>query len=729
MKAIGDFIETDPNDTEAENRFRNMLQDVVPSAFIEGLVKVVSKVRNMDADTLIEAGGEAEQRLDSMMSGTTLSANPVGAAGDALVAGAGKVAEAIKPVEPAPVFYSAVANAVDALPMEKGNASQMRAMIAKSAEVKPEEMAWIGLDDFLKGKKSVTKQEIKDFVDANQVRIEEVVKGGREIDADYITKLREAEARYTVAEHDIEFDADEGGFVTYLYGEPLYDFGGELRLTKTEEEAREVLYDQALESAQQIPEGELLELGNTTGPGGLIKFSDYTLPGGENYREVLLRLPSNEPVPITKLPDGYEVAPLEGHPTAKYTLVGPSGVGSPVGGSTLEEATDQAIERLSIDPPKSPEFTGGHYDESNVLAHMRLNDRTGPNGEKILFVEEIQSDWHQKGRKQGYKTSDQFAEPFQVKSQEDSDSYIMYEVRDANGELITNVGSEYAQNSDQAIVVAQGRIRDQTRLVAGDDRFFVPDAPLKKTWHEMSFRRIARMAAEEGYDAIAWTPGKLQAERYDLSTRIDGIEVIPEGNNQVEIMVKAKGEDSYQTLATNVPEDKIADHIGKELAEKAMKKIGDNSEDTFALSREYDKFNKRVRDGEVLSDADGDRMNEVARLLDLPQEAAAFTGVDLEIGGEGMKGFYDKMLKGYASKWGKKFGAKVGVTDLETGKGMKIRRRGVDSPLEQETKTEKVWTLPVTKKMRDSVLGKGVATFGAAGVAAGLNNEARPNGD
>jgi hypothetical protein len=92
LKAIGDFIETDPNDTEAENRFRNMLQDVVPSAFIEGLVKVVSKVRNMDADTLIEAGEEAEQRLDGMMSGTTLSANPVSAAGDAMIAGAGKIA-------------------------------------------------------------------------------------------------------------------------------------------------------------------------------------------------------------------------------------------------------------------------------------------------------------------------------------------------------------------------------------------------------------------------------------------------------------------------------------------------------------------------------------------------------------------------------------------------------------------------------------------------------------
>ena len=35
---------------------------------------------------------------------------------------------------------------------------------------------------------------------------------------------------------------------------------------------------------------------------------------------------------------------------------------------------------------------------------MRLNDRTGPNGERILFAEEIQSDWHQTGHRTGYRT-------------------------------------------------------------------------------------------------------------------------------------------------------------------------------------------------------------------------------------------------------------------------------------------------------------------------------------
>jgi hypothetical protein len=47
-------------------------------------------------------------------------------------------------------------------------------------------------------------------------------------------------------------------------------------------------------------------------------------------------------------------------------------------------------------------YTSTHWNEPNVLAHVRFNDRTGPNGEKILFVEEVQSDWHREGRESGY---------------------------------------------------------------------------------------------------------------------------------------------------------------------------------------------------------------------------------------------------------------------------------------------------------------------------------------
>ena len=49
----------------------------------------------------------------------------------------------------------------------------------------------------------------------------------------------------------------------------------------------------------------------------------------------------------------------------------------------------------------------------------------------------------------------------------------------------------------------------------------VPDAPLKSTWHETAFRRAVAWAAENGFDRVAWTPGEMQAERYDLSKQVD----------------------------------------------------------------------------------------------------------------------------------------------------------------------------------------------------------------
>jgi hypothetical protein len=45
-------------------------------------------------------------------------------------------------------------------------------------------------------------------------------------------------------------------------------------------------------------------------------------------------------------------------------------------------------------------------------------------------------------------------------------------------------------------------------------------------------------------------------------------------------------------------------------------------------------------------------------------EADELSGAGLSIGGEGMKGFYDKILPEYINKYGKKYGIKVGKTNL-----------------------------------------------------------------
>ena len=49
----------------------------------------------------------------------------------------------------------------------------------------------------------------------------------------------------------------------------------------------------------------------------------------------------------------------------------------------------------------------------------------------------------------------------------------------------------------------------------------VPDAPFSKNWHELSFKRMLRWAAENGYDRLDGPAGEQQAERYDLSKHIN----------------------------------------------------------------------------------------------------------------------------------------------------------------------------------------------------------------
>ena len=635
-------------------------------------------------------------------------------------------------------FYSAVNRAVEALPMEKGSASQMRAMIAKGEGVKPEEMAWIGLDDFLRGKKSVTKAEVQEYVQANQVQLEEVAYPTRGTVDEFENSIKDLVAKY---------EANGGTYVSVdiddLENPESIRFGNKFGNEGDLDDVLEGITPEGRDAAEDILDAfddfqrELEVTGDRT------KFSEYTLPGGENYREVLLTLPKNRGVNVER----YEEL-------KRKDIAG-----------KLNDP-DEVAEFNQLMDSASNIYRGGHFDEPNVLAHMRLNDRTGPNGERILFIEEIQSDWHQKGRKAGYKTPEDTAAIAQINGRLDK---LLDQEMEINGDLFDNYGlggtalpdgngvnfysRDIIENNDYKVIgrvftngsfyvdeafgaanpaiadrikelseigAERAQLKQQRSEITRPSRELarVPDAPMKKTWHEMSFRRVARMAAEEGYDAIAWTPGKMQAERYDLSKQIS--EIHYSGTN-----FKAYGMDGEEVIGrTGVQPDDLPELIGKEAADRLMSQTAKNG-------------------------------------------LRSLTGEQLEVGGEGMKGFYDKMLKNYAAKWGKKFGAKVGVSGINTetefaesivprvsdenmadvAKALAEKRGKVWENLSGEDRLsiiddalllsdeelnllnipkpatkleggEKVWTLPVTKKMRDSLMKKGVPLFTAGGAVA-----------
>ena len=74
---------------------------------------------------------------------------------------------------------------------------------------------------------------------------------------------------------------------------------------------------------------------------------------------------------------------------------------------TLDGGTNYREILLQVDPDGPSMFDQSHSGLRNEVGHIRVKDREGPNGEKILYVEEVQSDWAQQGREEGFALSPQ----------------------------------------------------------------------------------------------------------------------------------------------------------------------------------------------------------------------------------------------------------------------------------------------------------------------------------
>ena len=117
---------------------------------------------------------------------------------------------------------------------------------------------------------------------------------------------------------------------------------------------------------------------------------------------------------------------------------------------------------------------------------------------RVLFIEEIQSDWHQEGRKKGYQgdKNHSYAEEKELKG-----------LNAGPGRRAINQRGNQERRSS-------GELGDIPEQKARRSSQGVPPAPFAKTWHEFVLKRIVRWAAENGFDRIAWTTGEQQADRY-----------------------------------------------------------------------------------------------------------------------------------------------------------------------------------------------------------------------
>ncbi len=533
-----------------------------------------------------------------------------------------------------PVFYSQLERAIaDKMPA-RAMPAQVEAIVKNPQNgVKQDEIDWTGFADWLKEQKgSIGKDAALDFLRSNGVQIQEVTKGAAQG-----AKTKDAWAQEEYSLPYAQLDAAQQAWVNHM----------------------------------AAPAQEPLNWTSAPGVTGA-KFAAHVLPGGENYREILLTIPPNQnadhaarsarvkeliarkdrltkelaaiPTPDTTVID-KRIREISHWPTSPANAKNPKDqaeldeLGAQWGKLEAQrhriadlvrqaENAETQIDMVMRDRTPSG-YRGRHWNEPNVIAHVRMNDRTGPNGERILHMEENQSDWHQTGKRKGYQakplTRDERWKLITLLSGDDV-NLLGYESSSQALEAI-RANPDWIKRWDVPANPELRSLGERYRNSTNDEA--VPAGPFSKTWHELVFKRMLRYAAENGYDALTWTTGAQQNERYDLSKQVKHIawEKNDDGTYNIDAPLPDGSKGVYEE---DISPSKLEEMVGKDVAKRID--AGEGRPDKEAPLRDW-------------------------KILEGPQ---------LEVGGLGMKGFYDKILPDFARKYGKKWGATVGTTTLET---------------------------------------------------------------
>lgn len=253
---------------------------------------------------------------------------------------------------------------------------------------------------------------------------------------------------------------------------------------------------------------------------------------------------------------------------------------------------------------------------------VRANDRTDADGKRTFFIEEIQSGRHQEGRKKGYGTEKPH---YQAYYKTPAGEVVPIGFGDSAEEAINSVDPGWKP------VLESMNAPIQTGIVSMVKTGGVPNAPFKQTWPMLAFKRMIQWASEHGYDQIAWTTGSMQNERYDLSKQIDAIEYRQPRTKGGDYEIVAT-KDGERKMTKDAKEDELEGIVGKEMAQKMVAGFDDNKSEVVNWK--------------------------------------SISGVNLQIGGEGMKGFYDRILPSEVNKYVKQWGGRVGQTKITTRKAM-----------------------------------------------------------
>lgn len=563
-----------------------------------------------------------------------------------------------------PVFVSNAAVAVMGIKQEKATPEQWLKMIENAGGLKAGEDKWMGLSDWLKesDKNTLTKQEVLDYIVEHMIQIEEVhyaeAANRRGLVAQAEEQMLER-FQHEFNEYVVESEETTGSLYMadhyqYAYNKMLDIYGDDFGLAFGHEDGMLEINDtDAASAVSGIPVPDIRVINRVR--------ENYTTGGLENKREIAFVVPTveafdDDEIHFVDAGDGRAIV---------WVRFGETYTNEEAKAEYEQARKEEEAFRVEMEQ-KYGSLAGGMRSiltEEEYANYMELIKREmdlnseltrSKKGKKILVIDEIQSNRHQAARVEkadGKKDENGKKERvgYRVSEKKAKDDYMRFMAR---------MHKKYDMDSSTpfAEVLNKEELEERERLDRAWSRAIfgigVPAAPFENNWHELAMKRMLRYAAEHGYDAVAWTKGEQQAERYGIAKVVKDIYVAP---SDVERYVSIK---TISGDAIEIPTEPNSDVI---------------------VSGEYK--------GQRLSDVVGKELAD--KILSVPEGTDDYiSGDDLKVGGEGMKGFYDKMLPAFMNKYGKKWGIKVADITLpnveEAGRVMH--------------------SVPVTDAMKESVM-------------------------
>jgi ADP-Ribosyltransferase in polyvalent proteins/D-alanyl-D-alanine carboxypeptidase/Type III restriction enzyme, res subunit len=562
-------------------------------------------------------------------------------------------------------FYSRLTRAVEGAKQNKATGAQWKGIIKNAKTgINQDEYVYASVDDLEAGK-TYTKQEVLDYLAANNLKVETVTFGGHTE-----AEIADIGERLDRAGYGLDGDPDSDRIVKLVpvndqgefTGAPVaMAIGGDVSLvgdwSATERPSESVLQDFS----------DFVN-SNLTPP----RYAQHTEPGADvgTQREVFLTVAPDPRAPTGHLMwDHGKTVDVNltyrgggTGETLRYTASTGEGAGYTI---TVMVLRDGGGVRYVVDSYGAPGADA--RDRRVVNAQFESLDAAKAEAEERFAGGPVAKTW-----KDGHDEYDDVVNPivrvrFNVRSQV---SYTVDQINDIGQRIAKAVGAKHPDHIASGsfdVAIRKGAVTaKEAAQYAHAHRFYLNDQTgaldrimfieevqppsednqkkmpplLVKNWRELGFKWALRHAAEKGYDAVAWTTGETQARRYGLEKHVRSIKwgpAFPGAGQLVVIALQTGGQPVRLTL------------------------------DGDGMVTKTDAYRDRDFEGRSIADVVGKEIGQrITRT-----HVGELSGEGLKIGGEGLKRLYDVDFPRVVNSLSvvKRAGVRVGTRELLFGGG------------------------------------------------------------